>query len=392
MKAWIVTGLCLLLSACAHTPATSPATAAPLLLSDQLFPAPPPAELQDDVFALSPAMRSYLRTGVATRMRSLGPREGLFDAIRNDLLIQYDATITRNAADAFAARSGNCLSLVILTAAMARELEIPVRYQSVFDNDTWSRNNGLTFLSGHINITLGQRTRGAILSRDTAPSLTIDFLLPEGGAAAMRTKSVDENTVVAMYRNNRAAETLALGQLNAAYWWAREAIRIAPAFLPAYNTLGVIYRHHGQPQLAEQAFRHALQREPGNALVLGNLADLLAQTGRNAEATQLRAGVAELQKLPPYHYFDIGLAALKLADYAGARKQFEQQLRRTPYDHEVLFALGMAQMRLGELRAARRSLDEALENSTTQQSQGIYAAKLEHIKTLQRQSTVRGGS
>jgi len=47
-----------------------------------------------------------------------------------------------------------------------------------------------------------------------------------------------------MYLNNRAAETLADGDVVRAYWWARRRFREAPAFPNSYNTLGVIYRHH----------------------------------------------------------------------------------------------------------------------------------------------------
>ena len=51
--------------------------------------------------------------------------------------------MTRNAAEAFDARSGNCLSLVIMTAAFAKELGLPVRYQNVFVDEAWSRSGDL---------------------------------------------------------------------------------------------------------------------------------------------------------------------------------------------------------------------------------------------------------
>jgi transglutaminase-like putative cysteine protease len=48
----------------------------------------------------------------------------------DQIRLEYDAAVTRNAAQAFEARTGNCLSLVIMTAALARELGLTVRYQS----------------------------------------------------------------------------------------------------------------------------------------------------------------------------------------------------------------------------------------------------------------------
>jgi hypothetical protein len=42
-------------------------------------------------------------------------------------MIEYDSTVTRTAAQTYAARAGNCLSLVIMTAAFAEELGLRVR-------------------------------------------------------------------------------------------------------------------------------------------------------------------------------------------------------------------------------------------------------------------------
>jgi len=82
----------------------------------------------DDVFAVSPEMRRYVATGIANDVRIRGPQQGLFDALysRNQLQLEYESTMTRNAAQAYAARAGNCLSLVIMTAAFAKEMGLKV--------------------------------------------------------------------------------------------------------------------------------------------------------------------------------------------------------------------------------------------------------------------------
>ena len=59
--------------------------------------------------------------------------------------------------------------------------------------------------------------------------MTIDFV-PPTGMSAMRTRDIEESTVVAMYMNNRAAEALAKGRLDDAYAWARMAIVQDPEF------------------------------------------------------------------------------------------------------------------------------------------------------------------
>jgi len=67
-----------------------------------------------------------------------------------------------------------------------------------------------------------------------------------------------------MYMNNRAARAMLRGQLDDAYWWAREAIVQSPGYLNPYKTLGVIYGRHGERARAEAVFEHVLAREPAN--------------------------------------------------------------------------------------------------------------------------------
>ena len=55
-----------------------------------------------------------------------------------------------------------------------------------------------------------------------------------------------------MYMSNRAAESLTRNRVDDAYWFARAAISQDPHFLTAYNTLGVVYKRHGNLQEAVQ--------------------------------------------------------------------------------------------------------------------------------------------
>ena len=72
------------------------------------------------LFALSAPMQAYMRSAqFAGHVRREGPARGLVSALYNktDLKLEYEASMTRTAASTYAARRGNCLSLVIMTAA-----------------------------------------------------------------------------------------------------------------------------------------------------------------------------------------------------------------------------------------------------------------------------------
>jgi len=365
----------MLIAACAHAPVTQPPAQ---LFSDHLFAASSERIRVADVFALSEEMKRYLETEMAGPLLRKGLHKGLIEALysKNQLRLEYDAAVTRSASQAFEARAGNCLSLVIMTSAFAKALGLSIEYQAAFIEPTWSRIGGMYFLSGHVNLTLGGRSIGARSSE----LLTVDFLPPEE-LRALRTRVIAEATIVAMYMNNRAAESLVRGQVNDAYWWARAAIGQDPGFLSAYNTLGVIYLRHGDWPQAEQVLRYVLEREPGNVHALSNLALALDKLGRVAESGDLQRKLAQIEPYPAFYFFDRGLAALRLGDFKAARDLFAREVARAPYYHESHFWLGVANLKLGNIGEARKHLALALENSTTRDDRDLYAAKLERLRS-----------
>lgn len=378
MKNAMSVALCIVLCGCAAAPL---APRPDHLLADALFAAPSQRISAEDVFALSDSMHAYAAKDMAPLLRMRGMQQGLFDALyaRGQLKLEYDSALTRNAAQAFDARSGNCLSLVIMTAAFAKHFGMPVRYQSVLIDPTWSREGDLYFASSHVNVSLAKRLTEARVGFDASHLLTIDFLPPDD-VRGHRTRDVSEQTIIAMYMNNRAAESLASGQLDDAYWWAREALGQAPDFLRSANTLGVIYLRHGNLRQAEQALVHVLKGEPNNAQALSNLARVLQVQGRAEDAARVAAQLATLERNPPFYFYNLGRAALEAGDSRSASEWFAREIERDAYHHEFHFWRAVALFDLGQFEAAAQHLAKARETSPTRKLGERYAAKLEHLR------------
>ncbi|MGM9488775.1 tetratricopeptide repeat protein [Ideonella sp. YS5] len=371
----------LMLAACANTAVRAPAEPIAPLLRDQAFEPPARPVKVEDVFALSPQMERYLGHDIARQLHRDGRQRGLIDALydREMLRLEYDSATTRTASEAFAARSGNCLSLVIMTAALARRLDLPVTFQSVDVEDSWSRGNSLLLAAGHVNLVIGHRLfdRMGGIGNDT--STTVDFLPPRD-LRGRRVTVISEARVLAMFLNNRAAETLTEGDLNQAYAWARAAVAQDPSFASAQITLGVIYHRRGLLEPAEQVFRHALRAEPQNTQALADLSAVLSSQGRDGEAHEIRQQLARLETHPPFHYFELGRAAVQRGDFEAGRAWLQRELSRDPDYHETHFWLAVAYAGLGDNRAARQHLNRAMANSTTRGEHDLYAAKLDRLQ------------
>ena len=382
MKTWILS-LFVFLSGCAHMNA-DPVSASRVasLFDDAAFDLPAARIDTTDLFALTPEMRRHLNSApFRSLLRQQGLAAGLVHALydKRELALDYDATYTGTAAETYAARKGNCLALVIMTAAFARELGLGVRFQEVQIEETWSRDHALYLVSSHVNLSLA--AGGPRSFHDGSAALTIDFVqLPPN--VSERVRYLDEDDIVARYMNNRAAEELAEGRNTEAYWWVRGALLRKPSLAAALNTLGVIHERSGHRLLAEKTYRFALEREPDSLIVMQNLVPLLASNGKTAESEVLAQRLARLYPAPPYHYFNQAMTAYKAGNMAQARTLFAREVARAPYNDEFHFWLGLANLQLGELNTAEKQLALARDMSVRSDARERYSAKLAHLRGM----------
>jgi Flp pilus assembly protein TadD len=369
----------LLLAACAST---APPPPVPVTLFDDARFAPAAQPIApDDVMRLSPQMQRYVDTDIRPAARRSDLRRALLDElyVHGKLQLDYEASITRNASQAFDGRSGNCLSLVLMTGAFAQALGLDVRYQQVSTDEIWSRAGNMYFMSGHVNL---QLDRSALDRHDNVERFgryTVDFM-PPPERAALHTREISLQTILAMYMNNRAAEAMIAGQLDDAYWRVRDALKLDPAFVAAYNTLGVVYLRHGDFVQSERALRAALAFQPGNPRVMGNYVQALRALGRADEARDVETRMAALEPFPPFYFFNLGQAALHAGDMQAARDFFKKELARQPDYHEFHYALAIADFSLGQMDEARSELALALEDAVKRTDHDLYAAKLDRLK------------
>ncbi len=353
---------------------------------------PPTVKIDpQEAMALTPAMRRFAENEMAAEIRSKGLRNGLIDALytKGRLQLDYDSEVTRTAGEAFDARRGNCMSLVLMTAAFARHFYLPVRFNSVYIEENWTRANNIFFVAGHVNISLARPLATQRATVFGEPDLlTIDFLPPDE-ARGHRSRAVDESTIVAMFLNNRAAEALTVGKVDEAYWWARAAIMTDSRWLSAYNTLAVLYRRKGLGDRAEATLRLVLEREPLNVQAMSNLILVLSDAGRQEEAQKYANQLAQIQPVPPYKFFDEGVAAMKAGEFATARQFFRKEVARAAYVPEFHFWLGLANWGLGDVQTARGEIAKALENSATVKDRELYGAKLAWLNDLREQQRSR---
>jgi tetratricopeptide (TPR) repeat protein len=374
----------LALAACASQETPRMADATRTVLHDEMFH--PVAVLSpDEITGLSPEMQDYLLSSIVVRHKFVDARrEELLRALttKGQLRLEFDAERTRTVAEAFHDHSGNCLSLTLMVGSMARALGLHAQYQRVLTDATWNRVDNNYLLIGHVDVVLSPSDDHVVFPPTSRQDTVVDFI-PTSDLHGMRAEEIDETTVVAMFMNNRAVESLVVKDYDQAYSWVRASMRLDPTLVDSYNTLGVIYQRRGKFKEAEQAFQLVLAREPRNTLVMSNMIAVLNQEGRHNEADLLAAHLKEIEPFPAYFYFNQGRTAMGAGDYVTAQRMFQREVDRAPYNDEFHFWLARADAYLGDFDDARAELKLALEASTTRHQHDLYANKLLHLTSAQ---------
>lgn len=146
--------ICLLfLAGCQATSSNSSAKIDPSpALHDEIFPGYEAVAIEPEaqVFAMGDAGKAFVDEKLyrvkkpAKRIKAL--ISGIFDHADLNLLYENDANTI--ASETFENRAANCLSLTIMTYAMAEYAQLHVRFQQVVIPEFWVRRDGYSLLNG----------------------------------------------------------------------------------------------------------------------------------------------------------------------------------------------------------------------------------------------------
>jgi len=381
MKTLALLWISWLLTACTSAPPPAPPPDA--LFHDALFQPASTAVDADAALAVSAEMRSYLGAKFHNHIGSFDRRRELVEAIyrHGDLRLEYDATMTRTAAQAFEARSGNCLSLVLMTAAFAKELGLTVHFQAVIGEEAWDRSEDLYIAAGHVNLSLEDHATspGWRLVRESP--LIVDFLPPRA-AHTLRTREIGRahrdrdvpQQSGGRVDDRRPPRRCVLVGARSGSRRSGDGQRLCHA--------GRRLPHPPPARVRAGGVRAGQRARPGQPGALSNRVLALRDLGRDAEANALAQRLARLDPHPPFSYFQEGMTALGERRFEDARRLFAKEVDRAPYHHEFEFWLAVSYLDLNDPKRAAIHLERAMEISTTRKDHDLYSAKLDRLKAL----------
>jgi Flp pilus assembly protein TadD len=339
-------------------------------------------ESEQQVFYLDDTAKAFVESTVGPLKNKFDQMEALVKAIfdRSELNLLYQGDANTVANDTFHTQAANCLSMSIMTYALATEAGFEVDFQEIMIPEYWTRRSGFSLLNGHINLKMLAPHEPNVFVFNTR-SYQVDFD-PQALRRGLPKKVVSKEAILSMFYNNKGADAVLRKDYVSAYAYFREALVIKPNFHSAWINLGILYRLNDYFPQAESAYRHALVLNSDSLTALENLAYLYTVTGRNAEAEEILANVESKRNSNPYYHVNLGEQEMEQEHWDQALAHFRKALSLDRGKHEVYFGLARVYFEIGEMQQSERYLKQAKNKAKNKQDEEKYQSKLEFLSSL----------
>ncbi|WP_154224201.1 tetratricopeptide repeat protein [Marinicella rhabdoformis] len=334
----------------------------------------------DQLFELTETQKKEIKQLFGSSdYRKLSPSRKIYKFLRTQLQYFNFHSDTLVASDALELNSGNCLSLAILTKALAQMSNVAIQYELAKTPGVFQRESGFLLNSQHIRTVIyDKHVTNVPMFSSKDLKIKIDYFSTLGSRTLRKVKKEE---FYAMFYSNRAAESMIDGQLETAYWHLKEAIQLDKDNLVAINMLGVLYDRMGHVDFAERLFEYGLSFGHDQLEMLNNYHKLLVRNNRVNKAQEIAVIIDEYNDPNPFKWLDLADQELKNKNYLRAIKFYEKAIQKADYLHQPYAGLAKANFFLGRTNQAIKAITKAIENSHNGQVVSVYQSKYDHMKS-----------
>ena len=353
------------------------------VLRDDLFPSHHlfNVETPHEIFALNEDAREFVRRTQVSQHDTHENMRALLNQIfdYSELGLLYQGSANSVASATFDNRAANCLSLSVMTYAMARTAGLMPQFYQVKIPEYWTRRDGYNLLNGHINLRIQPVPNSQQINLIT-PYIDVDFD-PQTVRSRFERVPISKSRVVAMFYNNKGADALIANSYSRAYAYFRAAADADPTLGQVWVNLGVLYRKQEAYLAAERSYQKALGLNHENLTAWENLAILYNLTDRTEEAAAIQARITMKRQANPFYHFILGEEALDNESPKAALVHYRAAIRLDRTQHEVMFGMGRAYYELGDINKARHFLGRAESLANSVQDKQRYRRKVSALQT-----------
>lgn len=295
---------------------------------------------------ISPETRNLLhqKIGYAGTEKSRLLKVVRYIADAEGLSFQYQTQSTSTAEKALVAKRGDCMTYSNLLVALARTLDVPVRFVRITQLPVSWEAGGRFFESSHMAVALGREA-----AWDQA--VVVDF--GNTHTSPWRFSLYDDMTddeAFVLYQNNVAVQRMLAGDMATAERILRFFHQHAPRIPEISNNLSLVLMQTGRDREALDLLEASVEQFPRFRPLFANAVQAAHRVGDEELAKTLEARGKELLEDEPAWNFNQGMRQYHARAYSTAALRFEKALSADPDNVRLLAWTARAHLAAGNLR------------------------------------------
>jgi len=267
-----------------------------------------------------------------------------FMADSDGLGFQYQTQSSLNAEKAYVARRGDCMSYANLLVALARTLDVPVRFVRITQLPVTWEAGGRFFESSHMAVALGRNA-----SWDQAVIVDFGNVHTSPWRFSLYDDVPDEEAFV-LFQNNVAVQRMLAGDVKTAERILRFFHQHAPRTPEVPNNLSLVLLQTGHDREALDLLEASVEQFPRFRPLFANAVQAARRIGDENLAKTLEGRGRELLEDEPAWNFNEGMRSYHARAYSTAALRFEKALSADPDNVRLLAWSARAHLAAGNLR------------------------------------------
>lgn len=300
------------------------------------------------------------------------PAQRLSSYLHNKLVSFHYLGENLSASEALQKNQGNCLTLAVVTTALARLVNINLGYQLVSSQPVINVKNGVWLSSDHVRTLLYKPAEPGKPLLDRG-SIVVDYF-PD--AEDVSGPKLAESRFRAMIFNNLAADAFIAKQNANAYLLAKAALEQDPTYTPAINLIALTLTRDGALGSAQDWFEYGSHSTEPNLSLLANYRDFMKQGGELQAVQRIEQQIESVHFGNPFADLVLALEAYHHQNFPKAQRYYQRVLKQAPHLQKAYLALLDIYLKDGQYREARQVAETAMQYAYEPGLQNFYLAKL----------------
>ena len=348
--------------------------------SASMFQRPTDLPELEELFYLDDEQKKDFLTYFNSPAQSAYPAElRLYNYLQNKLVYFNYEGANNTAEVALRQLRGNCMTLALLTSALAELVDIEVGYKVMYQEPMIDFKDNIFISSNHIRTYLYKNAETSEKDKIVflRAALVIDYFPDTGNIAG---KNINSSRFYAMLYNNLAADALLQGDSAKAFFLSQKALEQDPSYTPSINMIALMYHRKKAFSEASLWFDYGMKQDDNQLSLLTNYRDMAEAMNDQQLLEYINQRLLNNNDENPYTWLALALDAERNQQFTDAKLYYKKLLEKAPYLHRANMALLSLYLREHNFDSAQHIVEQAMQYAYEPVRRDFYNTKLAALK------------